>query len=175
MKRCGWPTSTDSDSSPSTPSKRWPRSRRPTTASPKPSACSPPPTGSRRDRLRLALPEEQRTYERHSAPHERTPARRRTPPGRKGLTLDWLEAASTHDGHGANGAGPSMVGPITPTEQRVVDLVAEELTNPEIAERLLMARGTVKSHLEHIFAKTGYRNRAELAAAASKRQSQPHE
>ena len=54
---------------------------------------------------------------------------------------------------------------LTPTEQRVVDLVVRGLTNPEIAERLLMARGTVKTHLEHVFAKTGYRNRAELAAA----------
>jgi DNA-binding CsgD family transcriptional regulator len=55
---------------------------------------------------------------------------------------------------------------LTPTEQHVVELVAEGLTNPEIAERLLMGRGTVKTHLEHIFAKTGLRNRAELAAAA---------
>ena len=55
---------------------------------------------------------------------------------------------------------------LTPTEQQVVELVAEGLTNPEIAERLLMARGTVKTHLEHVFAKTGLRNRAELAAAA---------
>ena len=54
---------------------------------------------------------------------------------------------------------------LTPTEQQVVELVAEGLTNPEIAERLLVGRGTVKTHLEHVFAKTGLRNRAELAAA----------
>jgi DNA-binding CsgD family transcriptional regulator len=54
---------------------------------------------------------------------------------------------------------------LTPTEQHVVDLVAEGLTNPEIAQRLLMARGTVKTHLEHVYAKTGHRNRAELAAS----------
>jgi predicted ATPase/class 3 adenylate cyclase/DNA-binding CsgD family transcriptional regulator len=54
---------------------------------------------------------------------------------------------------------------LTPTEHRVAEFVAEGLTNPEIGERLLMARGTVKTHLEHIFAKTGHRNRAELAAA----------
>ena len=28
-----------------------------------------------------------------------------------------------------------------------------------------MARGTVKTHLEHVFAKTGLRNRAQLAVA----------
>jgi len=49
----------------------------------------------------------------------------------------------------------------------VIDLVADGLTNPEIAERLLMARGTVKTHLEHVYAKTGLRNRTELAAAAT--------
>jgi DNA-binding CsgD family transcriptional regulator len=36
-----------------------------------------------------------------------------------------------------------------------------------------MARGTVKTHLEHIFAKTGYSSRAELTVATSRRQSQP--
>jgi DNA-binding CsgD family transcriptional regulator len=43
-------------------------------------------------------------------------------------------------------------------------------TNPEIAERLLMSRGTVKTHLEHVFAKTGCRNRAEVAVAALRQQ-----
>jgi DNA-binding CsgD family transcriptional regulator len=55
---------------------------------------------------------------------------------------------------------------LTPTEQRVVELVVAGHTNPEIAERLLMGRGTVESHLEHVYAKTGCRNRAELAAVA---------
>jgi predicted ATPase/class 3 adenylate cyclase/DNA-binding CsgD family transcriptional regulator len=61
---------------------------------------------------------------------------------------------------------------LTPTEQHVVELVAEGLTNPEIAERLLMGRGTVKTHLEHVFAKTGLRNRAELAAAVIRHKRQ---
>ena len=55
---------------------------------------------------------------------------------------------------------------LTPTEQKVVELVMAGHTNPEIAERLLMSRGTVKTHLEHVFAKTGCRNRAEVAVAA---------
>jgi predicted ATPase/class 3 adenylate cyclase/DNA-binding CsgD family transcriptional regulator len=58
---------------------------------------------------------------------------------------------------------------LTPTEERVVALVAEGLTNPEIGERLFIARGTVKAHLSHIFAKLGVRTRAELAAAATRR------
>jgi DNA-binding NarL/FixJ family response regulator len=37
------------------------------------------------------------------------------------------------------------------------------LTNPQIAERLLMSRDTVKTHLSHIYTKLGVANRTELA------------
>ena len=66
---------------------------------------------------------------------------------------------------------------LTPTELRVVALTAEGLTNPQIAERLFIARGTVKIHLSHIFAKVGVATRAELASEATRRmagrESQP--
>jgi DNA-binding CsgD family transcriptional regulator/tetratricopeptide (TPR) repeat protein len=55
---------------------------------------------------------------------------------------------------------------LTPTELDVVRLVAEGLTNPEISARLFMSRGTVKTHLSHVFAKLHTGNRTELAAAA---------
>ena len=58
---------------------------------------------------------------------------------------------------------------LTPTERRVVDLVADGLTNPQIAEKMFVARGTVKVHVSHIFAKLGLSNRAELAALATRR------
>jgi predicted ATPase/DNA-binding CsgD family transcriptional regulator len=58
---------------------------------------------------------------------------------------------------------------LTPTEEHVVALVAEGLTNPEIATRLLMGRSTVKTHLEHIFAKLGVTSRSELASQAARR------
>jgi DNA-binding CsgD family transcriptional regulator len=51
-----------------------------------------------------------------------------------------------------------------PTERDTVDLVATGLTNPQIGQRLLISRETVKTHLAHIFAKLGARNRAELTA-----------
>jgi predicted ATPase/class 3 adenylate cyclase/DNA-binding CsgD family transcriptional regulator len=53
---------------------------------------------------------------------------------------------------------------LTPTERQVVELVAFGLTNPQIGERLFVTRGTVKTHLAHIFTKLGLANRAELAA-----------
>jgi predicted ATPase/class 3 adenylate cyclase/DNA-binding CsgD family transcriptional regulator len=58
---------------------------------------------------------------------------------------------------------------LTPTEANVVGLVAEGLTNPQIAERLFIARGTVKAHLAHIFTKLHVSTRAELAAQATMR------
>ena len=58
---------------------------------------------------------------------------------------------------------------LTPTELRVVGLTAAGLTNPQIAERMFIARGTVKVHLSHVFAKVGVATRAELAAQATKR------
>jgi DNA-binding CsgD family transcriptional regulator len=58
---------------------------------------------------------------------------------------------------------------LTPTELQVVRLVAEGLSNPEIGARLFISRGTVKTHLSHIFAKLATANRTELAAAATDR------
>jgi DNA-binding CsgD family transcriptional regulator len=60
---------------------------------------------------------------------------------------------------------------LTPTELACVDLVAEGLTNPQIGERLFIGRGTVKTHLAHVFGKLGVRSRAELAAAATARRT----
>jgi predicted ATPase/class 3 adenylate cyclase/DNA-binding CsgD family transcriptional regulator len=58
---------------------------------------------------------------------------------------------------------------LTPTELEVVKLVAKGLTNPEIGERLFIGRGTVKTHLAHVFTKLGVATRTELAAEATRR------
>jgi DNA-binding CsgD family transcriptional regulator len=63
---------------------------------------------------------------------------------------------------------------LTPTEGRVVDLVAEGLSNPQIGERLFISRRTVQTHLAHVFAKLGISSRTQLAAeAARRRQATP--
>ncbi len=55
---------------------------------------------------------------------------------------------------------------LTPTEREVAELAARGATNPDIASRLFMSRGTVKTHLSHVYAKLGISNRTELAAHA---------
>ena len=46
----------------------------------------------------------------------------------------------------------------------VVKLVAEGLQNKEIAHRLGLTEGTVKTYLNHAFHKLGFHNRTEVAA-----------
>ncbi len=58
---------------------------------------------------------------------------------------------------------------LTPTEQRVVEAVIDGYSNDEIASRSLMSRATVKTHLTHIYAKTGTANRGQLVASYVRR------
>lgn len=54
--------------------------------------------------------------------------------------------------------------PLTPRELEVADLVAEGLTNREIAQRLVVGRRTVDTHVEHILAKLNFTARSQIAA-----------
>jgi DNA-binding CsgD family transcriptional regulator len=58
---------------------------------------------------------------------------------------------------------------LTETELKVVRLVAERLTNPEIAERMFISRRTVQTHVSHALAKLGVASRRDLAAEAGRR------
>jgi DNA-binding NarL/FixJ family response regulator len=60
---------------------------------------------------------------------------------------------------------------LTPTEQRVAELTAQGLTNSQIGAQMFVARSTVKTHLERIYAKLGIHSRAELGAEASRRRA----
>jgi DNA-binding CsgD family transcriptional regulator len=55
---------------------------------------------------------------------------------------------------------------LTTSELTVARLVAEGLTNREVAERLFVSPHTVNSHLRHVFAKLGINSRVELARRA---------
>jgi DNA-binding NarL/FixJ family response regulator len=65
-------------------------------------------------------------------------------------------------------AAPSQALPdeLTPREAEVLGLIAAGRTNAEIAEALVVSAATVKSHVNHIFAKTGVRDRAQAVVYA---------
>jgi DNA-binding NarL/FixJ family response regulator len=59
---------------------------------------------------------------------------------------------------------PSAIHPLTNREHEVVMLVAEGLTNAQIAERLWISPGTVRRHLQNAFAKLGVHTRTAAVA-----------
>jgi DNA-binding NarL/FixJ family response regulator len=66
----------------------------------------------------------------------------------------------------ATAAPPELPDELTPREAEVLALIAAGLTNSEIAERLVVSAATVKSHVNHIFAKIGARDRAQAVVYA---------
>jgi DNA-binding CsgD family transcriptional regulator len=88
----------------------------------------------------------------------------------EGRNLDWIAAASyARRARGERKRPRHGWASLTPTEQQVVELIAEGLTNSQIATRLLMGRATVKTHLVHIFSKLEVNTRSQLAAEATRR------
>jgi DNA-binding CsgD family transcriptional regulator len=61
------------------------------------------------------------------------------------------------------GGRPPSSGALTPTEQRVAELVARGLQTKQVAGRLFVSPKTVEGHLSRIYGKLGVSSRAELA------------
>jgi DNA-binding NarL/FixJ family response regulator len=84
----------------------------------------------------------------------------------------WLDPAVTgrvlatyRDGTTPAGPGPE-VDLLTPREREVLALIGAGMSNSEIADQLVLGEGTVKTHIGHVFAKLGLRDRAAAVVFA---------
>jgi len=84
----------------------------------------------------------------------------------------WLDPAVTGRVLASYRAGTAPLLPgaevdvLTPREREVLALMGSGLTNTEIAAKLVLGEGTVKTHVGHILAKVGLRDRAAAVVFA---------
>lgn len=91
-----------------------------------------------------------------------------------GVTVDLAASAELgqpmivlrmRDGDAGVASNAAFVAQLSPRERDIVALIADGLSNKQIARRLHIALATVKDHVHRILDKTGKPNRAALAAA----------
>ena len=68
-----------------------------------------------------------------------------------------------------------QIDPLTTRERQIVGVMAEGLTNKEIAWRLAIGQRTAESHVERITTKLGFHSRVQIAAWATQHGTAPSE
>jgi DNA-binding CsgD family transcriptional regulator len=96
--------------------------------------------------------------------------------GELGAAWDITRADTRLRKHGIRRGTPGVRRPpasgwesLTPTEQKISRLVAEGLSNPDIAGQMFVSRNTIQTHVSHILGKLSARSRAEIARAVPQR------
>jgi two-component system response regulator DevR len=78
-------------------------------------------------------------------------------------------AAATGAIHGSGGAAEDdRIDRLTSQERRILDLMADGLTNRQIGEQLYLAEKTVKNYVSNLLAKMGFARRTEAAVYAAR-------
>jgi DNA-binding CsgD family transcriptional regulator len=84
-----------------------------------------------------------------------------------------LRAAGTRLRHWTRADRPAFGwGSLTDTERRVADLVAQGLSNRQVANRVFLSAHTVAFHLRHVFWKLGITSRVQLARIAGEQSTE---
>jgi DNA-binding NarL/FixJ family response regulator len=77
----------------------------------------------------------------------------------------WAERARTElraTGETARKRDPGTIDQLTPQELQIAELVAEGISNKDVAAQLFLSPRTVEYHLHKVFAKLGIASRSEL-------------
>jgi LuxR family maltose regulon positive regulatory protein len=82
------------------------------------------------------------------------------------LLAAFRERAGEAAGESTAAGTAVLVEPLTGRELEVLALMADGLTNRQIADRLFIARGTVKAHAASIYGKLGVHNRTHAVTRA---------
>ncbi|OLB78261.1 MAG: hypothetical protein AUI14_13815 [Actinobacteria bacterium 13_2_20CM_2_71_6] len=94
----------------------------------------------------------------------------------QGFRLPLDEAVSYALGTGQPAQPPPKPGPASPLtrrERQVADLIAEGLSNRQIAVRLVISQRTAESHTENILRKLGFTSRIQVAAWVAEQRGTP--
>ncbi|MCX5240486.1 LuxR C-terminal-related transcriptional regulator [Streptomyces prunicolor] len=90
---------------------------------------------------------------------------------REGLELTSDHAVAYALGERESVARPVLDSPLTRREAEVAELIAEGLTNQQIADRLVVALRTAEGHVERILSKLGFTSRSQVAVWAEGRRA----